>query len=233
MLQDYPKLHEALKKFAIKYCDNHFKYLYEADVQVLLSRHLESAFHEPHEINREQTHYPSLKPIQSMDIGKVHREYPTGILYDNVVLGKPLQLKKDDKNTPNNFYENGYRQPVRYAIELKLVPLYLLPRTKGADDSMDDYKRFVGYVKPDNKKKSKLDLLKKYQTTSLEYGLQLTLFQSLEDQEIFLKNHNPDHRNPKYKSWFARFRELIRKHDNVGYYYVDLASKSVKPVYPQ
>lgn len=40
-----------------------------------------------------------------MDIGKVHREYPAGILFDNVVLGKPLQLK-DDKKAPNNYFEN-------------------------------------------------------------------------------------------------------------------------------
>ena len=231
MLQNHPKLHEALSQFALEYCDNPFKYLYEADVQVLLSRHLESEFSASHKINREQKHYPSLEKEKSMNIGKIHREYPAGILFDNVVLGAPLQLE-DDPRAPGQYFENWYHQPIRYAIELKLVPLYLLPRTKGADDSMDDYQRFVGYVKPDNKKKSKLDLLKKYQTTSLEYGLQLTLFQSREDQEYFLKNHDPSCR-PRYESWFADFKELIRKHDNVGYYYVDLASKSVKLVYPQ
>ena len=231
MLQNHPKLNEALKNFAIEYCINPFKYLYEADVQVLLSKHLELEFSADHKIKREQKHYPSLESEKSMNIGKIHREYPADIRFDNVVLRDPLQLSEAQRKS-NMYYENWYYQPVRYAIELKLVPLYLLPKTKAADDSMDDYQRFVGYVKPDNKKKSKLDLLKKYQTTSLEYGLQLTLFQSREDQEYFLKNHDPSCR-PRYESWFADFKELIRQHDNVGYYYVDLASKSVKLVYPQ
>ena len=233
MLQNHPKLNEALNNFAIEYCINPFKYLYEADAQVLLSRHLESAFHEPHEINREQNHYPSLDFEKRMNIGKVHREYPAGILFDNVVLGDPHQLTNDQINRKLR-YESWYTQPLRYAIELKLVPLYLLPRTKGADDSMDDYQRFVGWVNNGKKlnKKSKLNLLDEYQSAPLEYGMQLTLFQSREDQEYFLKNHDPGCR-PRYESWFADFKELIRKHDNVGYYYVDMASKSVKLVYPQ
>ena len=233
MLQNHPKLIKVLRAFTDEYCDNPFRYLYEADVQVMLSRHLESVFSEPHLLKREQSHYPSLESVENMDIGKVQREYPAGILFDNVVLGEPLQLA-DDKKATNDYFENWYHQPIRYAIELKLVPLYLLPRTKGADDSMDDYQRFVGWVNNGKKlnKKSKLNLLDEYQSAPLEYGMQLTLLQSLEDQEYFLNNHDPGHR-PRYESWFADFRELIRKHDNVGYYYVDLASKSVKLVYPQ
>ena len=226
MLQNHPKLHEALSQFALEYCDNPFKYLYEADVQVLLSRHLESEFSASHKINREQKHYPSLEKEKSMNIGKIHREYPAGIMFDNVVLGAPLQLE-DDPRAPGQYFENWYHQPIRYAIELKLVPLYLLPRTKGADDSMDDYQRFAG------RKKNKLETLKQYQSAPLKYGLQLTLLQSLEDQETFLRNHNPEKRNPKQKTWFTEFIELIQEQTNVGYYYVDLASKSVKLVYPQ
>lgn len=229
MLQNHPKLNEALKNFAIEYCINPFKYLYEADVQVLLSKHLELEFSADHKIKREQKHYPSLESEKSMNIGKIHREYPADIRFDNVVLRDPLQLSEAQRKS-NMYYENWYYQPVRYAIELKLVPLYLLPKTKAADDSMDDYQRFVGFV--NKNEKGKLTKLTEKGFPSLKYGLQLTLFQSREDQEYFLKNHDLSCR-PRYESWFADFKELIRKHDNVGYYYVDLASKSVKLVYPQ
>lgn len=196
MLQKHPKLNRALKKFAIEYCDNPFKYLYEADVQVLLSKHLESEFKDPHDIIREQNHYPSLDFEKRMNIGKVHREYPAGILLDNVVLGDPHQLTNDQINRKLR-YESWYTQPLRYAIELKLVPLYLLPKTKAADDSMDDYQRFVGFV--NKNEKGKLTKLTEKGFPSLKYGLQLTLFQSREDQEYFLKNHDLSCR-PRYES---------------------------------
>jgi len=226
MLQKHPKLNEALKKFAIEYCDNPFKYLYEADLQVLLSKHLESVFSASHDIVREQNWYKSLEKKPSMNIGKVHREYPAGILFDNVVLGTSQQLN-EDQLARKLIFESWYSQPIKYAIELKLVPLYLRPKTKGADDSMGDYRRFV------EGPKSKLKALENYHATPLEYGLQLTLLQSQEDQEEFLKNHNPAKRNKKWLSWFNdEFIPLIERNRNVGYYFVDLASKSLKPVYP-
>ena len=107
MLQNHPKLHQALSQFAIEYCDNPFKYLYEADVQVLLSKHLESVFNESHVIHREQNRYESLESIPSMNFGKSHREYPAGILFYNVVLGAPLQLG-DDSRATNHYFENWY-----------------------------------------------------------------------------------------------------------------------------
>ena len=115
MLQNHPKLNEALKNFAIEYCINPFKYLYEADVQVLLSKHLELEFSADHKIKREQKHYPSLDFEKRMNIGKVHREYPAGILFDNVVLGAPLQLE-DDPRAPANILRTGITNP--YAMPL-------------------------------------------------------------------------------------------------------------------
>ena len=107
MLQNHPKLNKALKKFANEYCCNPFKCLYEADVQVLLSRHLEVEFKEPYDILRKQNRYESLESIPSMNFGKSHREYPAGILFYNVVLGAPLQLG-DDSRATNHYSENWY-----------------------------------------------------------------------------------------------------------------------------
>ena len=87
-----------------------------------------------------------------------------------------------------------------------------------ADKSLDDYNRLIEKV-------AKLDYPKEF-----DYALQLTLFQSLEEQEGFLTNHTSDKR-PRWKEWFKDFKAKVELQDRIGYYYLDLTDKQVKPVF--
>ena len=220
MLNKHPQLLKALNSFAKEYSDNPYKYIYETDVQVLLSNHLEKVFSTEHIITREINSHNSLADVETFNIGKVHREYPSDILFDNVVLGDPQQRSQEQKDNGIN-YESFYTQPIKYAIELKLVPLYVRG-VVGADKSMDDYARFV------NIKLSKL-LAYPY-NSAVEYGLQLTVLQSIEEQEDFLKNHRKEHRRRKWEGWFDEFYKLAKDHPQVGYYYLDLMDGKIKSV---
>ena len=89
-LENYQRLNSALQSFVEEYVQNPVKYLYEADVQVTLSNHLEEVFCEPHIINAQR----EINKGQKFDIGKVHREYPHNVLtkpIDLVVFGEPRQ----------------------------------------------------------------------------------------------------------------------------------------------
>ena len=63
-------------------------------------------------------------------------------------------------------------------------------------------------------------------------GLQLTVFQSIEEQDEFLKNHNPKERQ-KWEKWFIEdFIPLVVERTEVDYLYLDLKDSKIKPVYP-
>jgi len=217
-LDNHQKLKNALSKFAFLYCENRYKFLYEVDAQVALSLILEECFYEPHLIRKERISHHSLMDLEEFNIGQVHREYPQAILFDNVILGKQKQIGDIKHN--DQIFEAFYFQPVRYAIELKLVPLY----QKGvlnADKSLGDYERFIN---------EKLKKLSDHQEERLEYGIQLTLLQSIEEQEEFLRNHDPNVRT-RWTKWFNSFQKSVNQHPNIEYCYVDLIEKKIKPVY--
>lgn len=215
-LSDHPELEHTLDAFAAAYCENVFTFLYEVDIQVLLGRILDIHFSKKHYIQKEKNTHKSLENLTQFDIGKSHREYPPPIRFDNVILGSPKQIENISVDY-EMFYESFYHQPIQYAIELKFVPLYQ-SGVLNADKSLDDYNRLIEKV-------AKLDYPKE-----LDYALQLTLFQSLEEQEGFLTNHTSDKR-PRWKEWFEDFKAKVELQDRIGYYYLDLTDKQVKPVF--
>jgi len=218
-LINHKDLYNSLTEFAIEYANNPYKCIYEADAQVMISTFLERSFPQEHKIHRA-IEWRSLKESNILDfnIGKVHREYPTPTRFDNVVLGNPKQHKELKEKEYIN-YEAFYHQPVKYAIEIKLVQLYL-STVAGADKSISDYERLIQKVED-----------KLFNKDELEFALQLTLFQSIKDQEKFLDNHQSEIRNPKWQSYFNELKEKIKNNSNrIGYYYVDLKDKSIKEV---
>lgn len=113
-------------------CDNPFVNLYEVDAQVQLAIILEN-----HSIKREKNYHESINYIHEFDICKIHREYPPSVLFDNVVLGEPKYFENINVDYLIG-YEAFYHQPIKYAIELKMIPLYQ-HGTLNADKSLDDY----------------------------------------------------------------------------------------------
>lgn len=55
-------------------------------------------------------------------------------------------------------------------------------------------------------------------------------FQSIEEQEEFLENHDQNKRT-KWKVWFDDFKKQLKHNEQIGYYYLDLKTKGIKPVY--
>lgn len=149
-LQKHKRLELALAAFANEYSKNMFKYIYEVGVQVLLSQILEFHFNEPHIIKRQQDKGDI--QLEEFDIGKVHREYPAKVLFDNVVFGEPKQLEKVESEIDDKIgFESFYHQPGKYAIELKFVPLYQ-SGVKNTDLSFQDFKRMLGKIQDEENK---------------------------------------------------------------------------------
>ncbi len=228
-LTNYNRLNLALTAFANEYFKNRYKFIYEVDIQVLLSQVLDAHFNEPHIIEKQQKKGEGLKE-KEFDIGKVHREYPVNVLFDNVVLGEPKQLDEvigEIGFTPG--FEAFYHQPVKYAIELKFVPLYQ-SGVKNTDNSFHDYERMLGKI-------SKIENKERKYFNELEYAIQLTVFQSEFEQKEFLENHNKEkiklnHPNKKdWLNWVDNFKSLINNNkDKAGYYYLDIEEREIMPV---
>jgi len=218
-LGNHVELKNALEHFGIEYCSNPFLNLYEVDVQVQLAKILEKHFYKKHVIKRELSNNKSINESYiEFNIGKVHREYPQDILFDVVILGEPKQLNEIGDISDRKF-EAFYHQTIKYAIELKFIPLYSPTGVINVGKSVDDYMRLIEKVKK----------LK----DELEYAIQLTIFQSVEEQNEFIKYHGPNTRR-KYKDWYEKFAETLSKNEEkkIGYYYLDIEDEIIKPVYP-
>lgn len=190
--------------------------MYEVDTQVLLSKHLESEFSEPHELKSQIETNNGL----TFDIGKVHREYPRYKLtkpVDNVVFGEP-RYWTDEELRNNSVYENFYEQPIKYAIELKFVYLNEV-RNDRLDVAIGDYTRFID---------DKLPILK--EKFDFEYGLQLTLFQSAFEHDHRFLNYLDEakwktHYDEKKAKYYDPNKELF------GFYYINLNTKKIEPIW--
>lgn len=211
-LENHPRLNSALQSFTSEYVLNPFRYLYEVDTQVLLSKHLEKEFMEPHIIKAQQEQNKDRK----FDIGKVHREYPNSIKPDNVVLGEPRYFTQEQLKV-NTKMENFYDQPIQYAIELKFVPLNL--ETNSLDVALGDYKRFID---------DKLPTLKNW--FDFKYGLQLTLFQSSHEHDFHFINYLTDQRWQEYYSE-QREKYFEPNKDTFGFYFINLNTNEIEPIW--
>lgn len=217
-LKKHPRLKKALDLFAKEFFSNPFKYIFEVDLQVLLSKNLEQEFSEPHLVKRKLTKNKSLEKIKEFNIGKIHREYPSYVRFDNVVLADYVRQMPDEKMKLAKF-EFFYRQPIKYAIELKHIPINQYG-VKNAEMAHNDYKRFVNY---------KIEKLKKWEIFQhFEYGLQLNVFQGLEEQEEFLVNHRE-----KYADWNNKIKELQIENPLVEYCYLDVQDHQYKSIFEE
>lgn len=223
-LDNHVKLKNALEHFGVEYCSNPFLNLYEVDVQVQLAKILEKHFYKKHVIKRELSINTSINESNiEFNIGKVHREYPQDILFDVVILGEPKQLHEIPIDINKIEYEAFYHQPIKYAIELKFIPLYSPTGVINVGKSVEDYERLIKKVE------GKEFIFK----DELKYAIQLTLFQSKEEQYAFLKYHDSNTRR-KYKDWYKNdFPNKIKeKEKKIGYYFLDIEDETIKPVYP-
>ena len=221
-LDNHIELKNALEHFGIEYCRNPFLNLYEVDVQVQLTQILEKHFYKKHVIKRELSINTSIDESNiEFNIGKVHREYPPDILFDVIILGEPKQLNEILNDISDSKFKAFYHQPIKYAIELKFIPLYSPIGVINVGKSTDDFLRLI----------KKVEALKF--KDELEYAIQLTLFQSKEEQYVFLKYHDPNTRR-KHKDWYENFAKTFNENEKkkVGYYYLDIEDATIKPVYP-
>jgi len=207
-LDKHPRLKKAMNGFVTEFLKNPYKYVYEADLQVALAKSLDEVFKEEHIINKLASE--GIDQQNGYDIGKVHREYPSKTPFDVVVLGDP-DNSKDGLNKDGQ-YEDFYEQPVKYAIELKLIQLHC----KGviwADKSLGDCMNLFD---------------KKKEVTN--YSMQLTFCHSRNEVEMFLDGCNPDKRREGNRDWFDDLYRDLRNDKSIELCYLDIEKKEILSV---
>ena len=118
---------------------------------------------------------------------------------------------KDGQNKDGQ-YEDFYEQPVKYAIELKLIQLHC----KGviwADKSLGDCMNLFE---------------KKKEVTT--YSMQLTFCHSMKEVEMFLDGCNPVKRRSNHHDWFDDLYEKLNNDNSIDFCYLNNEMREIRSV---
>jgi hypothetical protein len=202
------KIRLSLQTFARDYCENPFRFVFEADIDSGLYKHLTDEISEAHIIKRQLEKNTA---FQEFDIGKVHMMYPGNLRFDIAILGDPVQWKHEDLAGKKN--ENFYEQPVAYAIETKLHAINE-PNWLNVDNGYTDFKRLI----------DKMNKLK--YPTAFKEGFVLNIFQTRTEMNKFLESYSPEEKN----GWVEEFNEFREIYSRIKFLYVDLDNGDLKEV---
>lgn len=202
------KIRLSLQNFAKDYCENPFRFVFEADIDGGIFRHLTEVIDDPHIIKRQ---LDKNLAFEEFNIGKVHMVYPANLRFDIAILGDPLQWKHEELAGKKN--ENFYEQPVAYAIETKLHAINE-PNWLNVDNGYTDFKRLI----------DKMNKLR--HPTAFREGFVLNIFQTHTEMNKFLESYTSGEEN----GWIEEFNEFRHIYSRIKFLYVDLEGGELREV---